>query len=71
MKTAKVTGKKGKSEKQKKTLTVKKPKAGKRLPGEDEIREKAIEIYNRRIESGEHGTAESDWHEAEKMLLNE
>ena len=37
-------------------------------PSEDEIREKAREIYYERIARGEHGNAESDWNEAEKLL---
>ncbi len=37
-------------------------------PTEEEIREKAMEIYYERIARGEHGTAESDWHEAQDLL---
>jgi hypothetical protein len=37
-------------------------------PNEEEIREKAREIYYERISRGEHGTAESDWHEAKEIL---
>ena len=37
-------------------------------PSEDEIREKAREIYYERIARGEHGTPEDDWHEAESIL---
>jgi hypothetical protein len=37
-------------------------------PSEEEIREKAREIYYERIARGEHGTAESDWLEAEELL---
>jgi len=66
-----------------KTKTVSKPKkttaaakapkkkqvtAGKYVPTEDEIREKAKEIYYERIARGEHGTPEDDWHEAEELL---
>lgn len=36
--------------------------------GEDQIRAKAQEIYNERVIRGEHGTAESDWIKAEKLL---
>jgi hypothetical protein len=36
--------------------------------GENEIREKAQEIYNDRLSRGEHGTAESDWLKAERLL---
>jgi hypothetical protein len=37
-------------------------------PNEEEIRKKASELYHQRIETGEHGTAEEDWIEAEKYL---
>jgi hypothetical protein len=41
----------------------------KAMPGEDEIREKAREIYFERIARGEHGTPEDDWREAEELLM--
>jgi hypothetical protein len=37
-------------------------------PLEDDIREKANEIYLQRIDRGEEGSAENDWIEAEKFL---
>jgi hypothetical protein len=37
-------------------------------PTEDEIRRKAEEIYHDRVAKGEYGTAEDDWHKAEKIL---
>jgi hypothetical protein len=37
-------------------------------PTEDEIRKKAEEIYHERMARGEYGTAEDDWHKAEKIL---
>ncbi|HKK41325.1 MAG TPA: hypothetical protein VJ963_02865 [Bacteroidales bacterium] len=40
----------------------------KTVPTEDEIREKAREIYYERMARGEHGTPEDDWHEAESIL---
>jgi hypothetical protein len=43
-------------------------KTVKASPTEDEIREKAKEIYYERIARGEHGTPEDDWHEAEEIL---
>jgi len=43
-------------------------KTAKTSPTEDEIREKAKEIYYERISRGEHGTPEDDWHEAEEIL---
>jgi hypothetical protein len=39
-------------------------------PTEEDIREKAKEIYLRRIDRGENGTAEDDWIEAEKYFNN-
>jgi hypothetical protein len=35
---------------------------------QEEIREKANELYMQRIERGEYGTAENDWTEAERFL---
>jgi hypothetical protein len=66
-----------------KTKTVRQPKkvtsAGKTVtktsppvkivPGEEQIREKAREIYLERIALGKHGTAEDDWREAEELLM--
>jgi hypothetical protein len=37
-------------------------------PSEEEIRAKASEIYYERLARGEHGTAESDWLEAEELF---
>jgi hypothetical protein len=51
-----------------KTTVKKKAASAKYIPSDDEIREKAREIYYERISRGEHGTAESDWHEAEELL---
>jgi hypothetical protein len=51
-----------------KTEKSKKVSSEKYVPSEDEIREKAREIYYERIARGEHGTAEADWKEAEGIL---
>ena len=51
-----------------KSLKSKKVTSGKYVPSEEEIREKAREIYYERIARGEHGTPEADWHEAEELL---
>ncbi len=53
-----------------KSTAPKNPVASKRKAGptEDEIREKAREIYYERMARGEHGTPEDDWHEAESIL---
>ena len=52
------------------SVKTKKAKINNFIPGEVEIREKANEIYLRRIECGEDGTAETDWLEAEKYFSN-
>jgi hypothetical protein len=60
-----------KQEKPSKTGKIAKNKkisASKNVPTEEEIREKAMEIYYERISRGEHGTPESDWLEAEELL---
>jgi hypothetical protein len=51
-----------------KALSKKKVTSGKYVPIEEEIREKAREIYYERIARGEHGTPEGDWREAEELL---
>lgn len=51
-----------------KTTAKKKAAPAKYVPTEDEIREKAREIYYERISRGEHGTPETDWREAEELL---
>lgn len=57
-----------------KTTKVGKAVKGKEVPSsrsllsEEEIREKAREIYYERIARGEQGTAENDWIEAEQIL---
>jgi hypothetical protein len=52
-----------------KTPRKKKASPVKTMPGEDQIREKAREIYFERIARGEHGTPEDDWREAEELLM--
>jgi hypothetical protein len=58
----------------KKTTDSGKPGRGRKVsapkpkPTEEEIRKKAEEIYHERIARGEYGTAEDDWHKAEKIL---
>lgn len=37
-------------------------------PTEEDIRNKASELYHERIQSGEHGSAEEDWAEAERYF---
>jgi hypothetical protein len=51
-----------------KTAGRKKSGPAKYEPTEEEIREKAREIYYERIARGEHGTAEGDWREAQDLL---
>jgi hypothetical protein len=52
-----------------KTPKKKKVAPVKNIPGEEEIRQKAREIYFERISRGEHGTPEDDWREAEQLLM--
>jgi hypothetical protein len=65
---AKTVSKPGKTSDSVKTAKQKKTSAVKYVPGEEEIREKAREIYFERIARGEHGTPEGDWREAEELL---
>jgi hypothetical protein len=65
---AKTTSKNKKPAARSKPTKSKKVNVLKSLPGENEIRQKAQEIYNKRILSGEHGTAEEDWLQAERLL---
>ena len=51
-----------------KALAKKKVISSRYIPSEEEIREKAREIYYERIARGEHGTPEGDWREAEDLL---
>lgn len=66
--TSKTPGKGKKSTTAAVTGKVVKAAKPKLAQGEDQIRVKALEIYNERVIRGEHGTAESDWLKAEKLL---
>lgn len=70
MKTSKTqaTGKQKKTSETAKAASNKKVTIIKAVPSEEEIREKAKEIYHDRIMRGEHGTAEGDWIKAEELL---
>jgi hypothetical protein len=50
------------------TVKGKKVPTAKSTPTEEQIREKAKEIYHERILRGEKGTAIDDWNNAEKIL---
>jgi hypothetical protein len=65
---AKTTVKAKKSTASPKAVPSKKAKITKSIPGEEEIRLKAQEIYNDRISRGEQGTPEEDWLTAERLL---
>ena len=61
----------GKPKKTSKTITTKKSKnvtSVKGIPTEDEIRNKAQEIYELRKSRGEQGNALDDWHKAEEFF---
>ena len=47
---------------------VKKTSTAKKAVDNEAIRKKADEIYHARVARGEHGSAEGDWHLAEKLL---
>jgi hypothetical protein len=51
-----------------KAVINKKVAATKSGPSEEEIREKAKEIYQQRIDRGENGTELNDWLKAEELL---
>lgn len=68
MKTIKTISKLGNSSKDSGAVMSKKVTIKYSAPDEEEIREKATEIYYQRIERGEQGTPENDWYEAEKYL---
>jgi hypothetical protein len=53
-----------------KSVKTKKVPSIKSGPTEENIREKAKEIYYKRMARGEYGTAEDDWLEAEDFLRN-
>jgi hypothetical protein len=70
MKTSKPISKPKKTSEPKEAVKTKKVTGSKSIPSEEKIREKAMEIYHKRIERGEHGTAAEDWIAAEKFLKN-
>jgi hypothetical protein len=67
MKTSKTISESGKKSKVKDSVNSKKVITNSRITEED-IREKAKEIYLQRLGRGEDGTAENDWSEAEKYF---
>lgn len=56
------------SKAQVKKSTVKKSVVKKSSPGEDQIRQKAYELYNQRIARGEQGSEMDDWKKAIDLL---
>jgi hypothetical protein len=53
-----------------KKSAVKKTAVKKNSPSEDQIRQKAYEIYNQRIARGEYGSEMDDWSKAMDQLNN-
>jgi hypothetical protein len=51
-----------------KAAVVKKASPAKKAVDVEAIRKKAEEIYHARVARGEHGTADTDWHQAEKLV---
>ncbi len=68
MKTSKTTSKAERTSKNSGVVKSKQVIINSYSPDEEEIRERALEIYNQRIERGEQGTPENDWFEAENFL---
>jgi len=68
MKTSKTGSKSQRRSKDSGTVIRKKASIDNLGPDEEDIREKAKEIYCQRIERGEQGTPENDWFEAENYL---
>lgn len=66
----KKTTKAGNAVKKKEVTTRKKVSAVLIVPTEEEIRQKANEVYHRRIAHGEGGTAMDDWNKAIELLKN-
>jgi hypothetical protein len=65
---AKAPGRPKKSSEAGKGVISKKDATIKSGPSEEEIREKAKEIYQQRIDRGENGTELNDWLKAEELL---
>ena len=70
MKNSKSVSKSKKNDKGKHSVKSKKIIVINSGTSEEDIREKANEIYLQRVERGEDGTAENDWIEAEKYFSN-
>jgi hypothetical protein len=60
-----------KQAKNKETYNTLKKNSQKKRPTEEQIKQKAQEIYNQRIVSGEFGTALDDWYKAERILTED
>jgi hypothetical protein len=65
---SKLAGKTGKTSGTGNELKNKSNSSGKIQPTEEQIRDKAREIYHERLKRGEYGTAHDDWTTAEKLL---
>jgi hypothetical protein len=65
---AKTISKPKKTSKVSTAVKSKKVTTSKSVLNEEEIRKKANEIYQQRINSGENGTPIDDWHKAEELL---
>ena len=65
---SKVSNKTGKTSGTGNTLKNKTNSTSGSKPTEEQIRDKAREIYHERLKRGEYGTAMDDWHQAEKLL---
>jgi len=68
MKESKTGSRSAKSIENKTSVKHRKVKTEKSFPSEEDIREKAEELYHQRIERGEDGSALEDWIQAESIL---
>ena len=65
---SKLASKTGKTSRTGNELKNKSNPSGNTQPTEEQIREKAKEVYHERLKRGEYGTALDDWNTAEKLL---
>jgi len=68
METSKKSNQSGKTSASTGSVKSKKVTISNFTPDEEEIREKARDLYYQRIENGTQGTPENDWFEAEDYL---
>lgn len=68
---SKLASKTGKTSRTGNELKNKSNPTGNKKPTEEQIRDKAREIYHERLKRGEYGTAQDDWQKAEELLKSQ